>query len=98
MIHCDIWGGYRVASLSGAHYFLLIVDDYSRATWVFLMRHKSETQSPLRHFILYVKTQFSTQVQTLRTDNGQGFLANDLELFLREEGIVHQRTCIHTSQ
>ena len=32
LIHCDIWGSYRTASHSGAHYFLTIVDDFSRST------------------------------------------------------------------
>ena len=35
LIHCDIWGPYRTESLSGAHYFLTIVDDSSRNVWVF---------------------------------------------------------------
>ncbi|XP_031256958.1 uncharacterized protein LOC116114962 [Pistacia vera] len=33
LIHCDIWGPYKIASLSGAKYFFTIVDDYSRFTW-----------------------------------------------------------------
>lgn len=44
LIHCDIWGPYKIASSSSAKYFLTIVDDYSRFTWVFFMHHKSETQ------------------------------------------------------
>jgi hypothetical protein len=43
LIHCDIWGLYKIASLSGVKYFLTIVDDYSKFTWVFFMHHKSET-------------------------------------------------------
>jgi len=35
LIHYDIWGPYHTASLSGAHYFLSIVDDASRGTWVY---------------------------------------------------------------
>ncbi|GJS97691.1 putative RNA-directed DNA polymerase [Tanacetum coccineum] len=31
LIHCDIWGGYRVPSYTGTNYFLTIVDDFSRA-------------------------------------------------------------------
>ena len=42
IIHCDIWGRYRHPSLSGAHYFLTIVNDYTRFTWIFLMGHKNE--------------------------------------------------------
>ena len=40
LIHCDIWGAYRVPSLCGAQYFWTIVDDASRAVWVYLMRAK----------------------------------------------------------
>jgi hypothetical protein len=35
LIHCDIWGRYKTPSISGAFYFLTIVDDFSRFTWVF---------------------------------------------------------------
>lgn len=37
LIHCDLWGPYRMVSSSGAAYFLTIVDDYSRAVWIFLL-------------------------------------------------------------
>nr|GEX82373.1 putative Gag-pre-integrase domain, Gag-polypeptide of LTR copia-type [Tanacetum cinerariifolium] len=40
LIHYDIWGKYRRPSLTGANYFLTIVDDYSRAVWVYLLKHK----------------------------------------------------------
>ena len=50
LIHCDIWGPFKVASTSRAKYFLTIVDDYSRFTWIFLMQHKNETQSTLKIF------------------------------------------------
>nr|GEV67111.1 hypothetical protein [Tanacetum cinerariifolium] len=43
LIHCDIWGKYKRPSLTGANYFLTIVDDYSRAVWVYLLKHKHET-------------------------------------------------------
>ena len=55
LIHCDIWGPFKVPSLSGAKYFLTIVDDFSRFTWVFLMHHKSETQKHLTNFFLFCK-------------------------------------------
>lgn len=40
LVHYDIWGPYRMASLMGAHYFLTIVDDHSKATWIYLMEEK----------------------------------------------------------
>ncbi|KAL5832076.1 hypothetical protein ACOSQ4_017430 [Xanthoceras sorbifolium] len=43
LIHCNIWGPFRTATHTGAHYFLTIVDDYTCFTWIFLMKFKSET-------------------------------------------------------
>lgn len=53
LIHCDIWGPYKIPSLSSAKYFLTIVDDYSRFTWVFFMHHKIDTQHLLANFFLF---------------------------------------------
>ena len=56
LIHCDIWGSYRVASFCEAHYFLTVVDDASRATWVYLMKDRRETSTLLRNFVAMIKT------------------------------------------
>ena len=40
LIHVDIWGPYSTHSLNSSKYFLTLVDDYSRCTWVFLMKKK----------------------------------------------------------
>ena len=40
LTHVDIWGPYSISSLSGACFFLTIVDDHSRCTWVYLMKNK----------------------------------------------------------
>jgi transposase InsO family protein len=72
------------------------VDDFSRFTWVFLMRNKSETQTLLRQFFHYVHTQFNTKVQKLRSDNGAEFLS--LKFFFLEEGVLFQHSCVYTPQ
>jgi transposase InsO family protein len=72
------------------------VDDFSRFTWVFLMRNKSETQTLLRQFFHYVHTQFNTKVQKLRSDNGAEFLS--LKIFFLEEGVLFQHSCVYTPQ
>ena len=63
IIHCDIWGRYQHPSLFGVHYFLTIVDDYTRFTWIFLMQHKNEAQSLLKRFFSYVFTQFESRIK-----------------------------------
>ncbi|KAM2583718.1 hypothetical protein TB2_044793 [Malus domestica] len=96
LIHCDIWGPHRLPSSSGARYFLTIVDDYSRFTWLFLMNLKSETQEKIKLFFAYVNTQFQRQVKQVRTDNGAEFLS--LRSFFANSGTVFQHTCPHTPQ
>jgi hypothetical protein len=50
LIHCDIWGPFSVKSTTGGSYFLTIVDDHSRFTWVYLMNHKSQTRDLIKFF------------------------------------------------
>ena len=73
LIHCDVWGPYNSASLSGAHYFLSIVDDYTRTTWVYLMQTKSEVYIWLTSFVAMTTRQFGTTVKQIRSDNGTKF-------------------------
>ncbi|CAL9004938.1 unnamed protein product, partial [Prunus brigantina] len=96
LIHCDIWGPNRQTSLSGAHYFLTIVDDFSRFTWVFLMKHKSDTQQLLKDFFGYVSTQFHAKIRCIRTDNGGEFLS--LRPFFSDHGVLLQTSCVYTPQ
>lgn len=98
LIHVDIWGGYSVPSHFGARYFLTIVDDSSRATWVYLMQHKSETKHYLKLFIAPIKTQFGRKVQKIRTDNGVEFFSRDISIFFENEGIIHEHSFVGTPQ
>ncbi|XP_021732478.1 uncharacterized protein LOC110699281 [Chenopodium quinoa] len=42
MIHCDLWGPSNTTSTCGAHYFLTIVNDFSRGVWLYLLNDKTE--------------------------------------------------------
>jgi len=58
LLHVDIWGPYRFSTYDGYKLFLSIVDDYNRATWIFLMTNKSSAFHLLESFIAFVDTQF----------------------------------------
>lgn len=96
LIHCDIWGPFKVPSLSGAKYFLTVVDDFSRFTWVFLMHHKNETRNFLTNFFSFVKTQFNTTIANIRVDNGGEFFS--MRDFFKQQGTTYQHSCIYTPQ
>ena len=74
LILCDIWGPHKFQSHFGARYFLTIVDDFSRFTWIHLMSFKSKTQSLLKSFFSWAKTQFHCDVKVILTDNGSEFI------------------------
>jgi len=94
LIHCDIWGLYRVESLCGAYYFL----DASHGTWVFFIKEKSEASKFLKNFCLMIKTQFGKCVKVIQSDNGAEFTSGPMKQFYGEEGIIHQTSCTDTPQ
>nr|KYP70579.1 Retrovirus-related Pol polyprotein from transposon TNT 1-94 [Cajanus cajan] len=95
LLHLDLWGPYSIQTVNHQRYFLTIVDDYSRYTWVILLKNKSQTEQSLRHFSKLVDRQFHSKIKTIRTDNGPEFF---LHSFYQEEGIIHQTSCVETPQ
>ena len=68
LIHCNLCGRYHTPSLSGAYYFLTIVDDFTRCTWVYLLRDKSETYAVFVSFCAMVRKKISVDVKAIRSD------------------------------
>ena len=61
----DVWGLCPVVSLIGFQYFVTFVDDYSRTTWLYLMKNRSELFSHFRAFCAKIHTQFHVFVEPL---------------------------------
>ena len=104
---------FSTPSKNGYRLCLTIVDDYSRYTWIYLMKQKSETFHMLVHFFNQINRQFKTKVsrinssnrniflpklQTVRLDNGTEFISKQIQTWFHEHGIIHQRSCIATPQ
>jgi len=45
-----------------------------------------------------VQTQFNTNIKIVGSDNGGEYMSSDLILYFREQGIIHQTTCVDTPQ
>jgi len=95
LIHVDIWGPFPSISMNGNKYFLTIVDDYTRYTWVILLKNKSEARNCLINLIELVMTQFEKVVKCIRSDNGVEF---KMDNFYASRGIIHQTTCVETPE
>lgn len=65
LIHLDLWGPYRVQSKEGYKFFLTIVDDYTRAVWVYLLKSKDETCDNIQQFYNLLHTQFDVRVKKI---------------------------------
>ncbi|GKB95546.1 ribonuclease H-like domain-containing protein, partial [Tanacetum coccineum] len=96
--HCDVWGPYRVISKDGFKFFLTIVDYYSRAVWVYLLKSKTEVGEYIESFIKLVFTQFGKKVKIVRSDNETEFVNHHLSNFFKDLGIIHQNSCAYTPQ
>ncbi|RVW51959.1 Retrovirus-related Pol polyprotein from transposon TNT 1-94 [Vitis vinifera] len=95
LLHLDIWGPFSVGSVEGYKFFLTIVDDYSRVTWVYMLKNKSEVQKYIPDFFAFVKKQFGKEVKAIRSDNApELFLSN----FYHSLGVIHYRSCVETPQ
>lgn len=95
LVQMDIWGPLSIPSLHGHKYFLTIVDDFTRHTWLFLVKLKSETRTIMENFIILVKNQFDTVIKTIWSDNGTDFVFPDL---YNKHGIIHHTSCVATPQ
>nr|GEV07028.1 putative ribonuclease H-like domain-containing protein [Tanacetum cinerariifolium] len=80
-LHMDLFGPTFVKSLNKKSYFLIVIDDYSRFTWVFFLATKDETSSILKTLITGLENQLSLKVKVIRSDNETEFKNNDLNQF-----------------
>nr|GEW97896.1 retrovirus-related Pol polyprotein from transposon TNT 1-94 [Tanacetum cinerariifolium] len=96
LLHMDLCGPMRVASINGKKYILLIVDDYSRYTWTLFLCSKDETPEVLKDFLMMIYKNLKALVITVRTDRGTKFLNKTLNAFFKEEGIEHQTSTART--
>ncbi|GJS90993.1 retrovirus-related pol polyprotein from transposon TNT 1-94 [Tanacetum coccineum] len=98
LLHMDLCGPMRVASINGKKYILVIVDDYSRYTWTLFLRSKDETPEVLKDFLTMIQRNLQALVITVRTDKGTKFLNKTLHAYFKEEGIKHQTSIARTPE
>lgn len=98
LIHMDIWGPFHTPTYNGDRYFLTIVDDFSRETWIYLMQSKTDVQRLIRLFFAMVDNQFSKKIQAIRTDNSTNFFKSECQLFFSSLGVVHHGSYPYTPQ
>jgi transposase InsO family protein len=96
MLHMDLCGPMRVESINGKKYILVIIDDYSRYTWVKFLRLKDEALGIIITFLKRIQVLLQAPVRIVRRDNGIEFTNQELRTYFEDAGITHQTSVVRT--
>jgi transposase InsO family protein len=98
IIHSDVWGPCEVQSILGHRWFVTFIDCFSRYTWLYLLKHKSDVLTVFKDLCALIKNQHATSVKILCSDNGTEYINMEFGQFLASNGIEHQTTCVNTPE
>lgn len=98
LIHMDLCGPMEQPSIGGSRFFLLLKDDYTYYRQVYFLKHKSETVSKIKEFIVFTERQMGHKIKIIKSDNGTEFVNQELQTFLKGKGIIHQTTVAYTPE
>ena len=76
-----------VHSFSGYNYCVTFIDDYSRKTWIYFLKARSEVFERFREFKTLVENQEGKKIRVLRTNNGGEYTSNEFLEYCLAEGI-----------
>nr|GFC15738.1 hypothetical protein [Tanacetum cinerariifolium] len=98
LLHMDLCGPMRIATINRKRYILVIVDDYSHYTWVHFLRSKDEAPDMIITFLKRITVLLQSPVIIIRTDNGTEFKNQVLKVYFDYVGISHQMSYFRTLQ
>lgn len=95
LLHFDNLGPISIQSIHLNKYFLIVVDDYSRFTWIILLKTKGEAREQVQNIIKMLELQHDAKIKFVRTDNAPEF---SMDQFYNSKGIIHQTSCVESPQ
>nr|GEW64942.1 hypothetical protein [Tanacetum cinerariifolium] len=98
LLHMDLCGPMRVVSINGKRYVLVIVDDYSRYTWVHFLRTKDEMLDVINNFLKKIYVRLQAPVIIVCIDNGTEFKNHVLKEYFNSVGITHETSATKSPQ
>lgn len=98
LVHADVCGPINPSSLGKNNYFVLFIDDFSRKTWVYLLKQKSEVFRTFQKFKALVEKESGYSIKTMRSDRGGEFTSKVFEKYCEENGIRRPLTVPYSPQ
>ena len=98
IVHTDVCGPMRHASLGGKKYFVTFIDDKSRWCEVYFIKNKSDVLDIFKSYKAEVETYTGKKIKFLQSDNGLEYVNREFDKFLKSNGIRRRLTVPHTPQ
>ena len=98
LLHIDLFGPSRYSSLNGKYYAFVIVDDYSRYTWVLFLANKDDTLDAFKVLCKKLQNEKGHDIICIRSDHRGEFENHAFENFCNNLGIEHQFSSHRTPQ
>ena len=87
LLHLDLMGPTRIESLGGKRYIIVVVDDFTRYTWIILLRSKSDAPKHIKTLCTRLQNEKSLKIDQIRSDHGKEFENSYIESFCTRSGI-----------
>lgn len=97
-IHCDLWGPATILSNQGFRYYVILVDDFSRFSWIYPLKNKSDFYTVFIKFQAMVEKQFHREIEIFHSDQGGEFSKQEFLNHLAQKGIIHHLSCPGTPE
>lgn len=98
VLHIDTCGPISTESLGGSKYFVLAVEEFSNYKLIDFVKNKSEIADVVKRMISRVELESRRPVKMIQTDNGTEFINSNLENFLLDKGILHEKVATYTPE
>lgn len=87
IVHLYLCGPIQTPSIDGSYYFLTFIDDFTRKTWVYFIKHKHDVLDYFYQFKALVENQSGHLIKKLRMDSGGEYISNDFIKYCKDHGI-----------
>ena len=87
-VHGDLWGPHDPASFAGSQYGALLLDEFTRKSWVLFIRSKDTFFDAFKPWLEKVEIETQCKLECLRVDGGGEFISSALKKFCKSKGII----------
>jgi hypothetical protein len=95
LVFSDVWGP-APKSVGRYKYYVSFIDNFSKFTWIYLLKNKLEVFHVFQIFQTHAERQFNRKILTMQTDWGGEY--ERLNSLFKKIGIKHHVSCPHAHQ